>query len=232
MKAIIMAGGFGTRLRPLTNEIPKPMIPIIDKPIMLYIVELLKNYGYTEIGATLSYKPEMIIDYFKDGSDFGVKMSYFVETTPLGTAGSIKNAADFLGDNFLVVSGDAFTDIDLNEFAAYHFSHNALFTLACKRLDDTAGFGVLTEEGGAVTKFIEKPEVSRPGLVNTGIYMIDKRVLDLIPDGFYDFGKALLPALVGNGLFAYKTDRDWSDIGSLTSYYSTNYFVASQMAVN
>jgi mannose-1-phosphate guanylyltransferase/phosphomannomutase len=227
MKAIIMAGGLGTRLRPLTNGIPKPMVPIIDKPIMAYIIELLRRYGFDDIGVTLNYMPDSIVNYFKDGSDFGVKLTYFIENSPLGTAGSVKNAADFLSDDFLVMSGDSFTDIDLDELKAFHFEKKALFTLACKQNEKTYGFGVLEKgRGDQIVKFVEKPENGSPGLVNTGIYMINKAVLKLIPDGFYDFGKNLLPRLVGNGLYAYQTQCYWSDIGSLPSYYSTNYFVA------
>jgi NDP-sugar pyrophosphorylase family protein len=230
MKAIIMAGGLGTRLRPLTNEIPKPMVPIIDKPILQYIIELLRAYDFTEIALALNYKPEIIIDYFKDGAALGVRLKYFVESAPLGTAGCVKNAADFLGDDFLVMSGDSFTDVDLGELKDFHFRKNALFSLICKRMENTSGFGVLRlSRDGQISDFIEKPEGSGAGLVNTGIYMINKRVLELVPDGFYDFGKHLLPRLVGNGLFAYKTQRYWSDVGNLPSYYSTNRFVAENM---
>ena len=136
MKAIIMAGGLGTRLRPLTNEIPKPMVPIIDRPVMSYIIELLKNHGFTDIAVTLNYKPKIITDYFEDGARLGVRLRYYIETTPLGTAGSVKNAADFLDDDFLIMSGDAFTDMDLSDFARYHFMKKAIFTLACKYCDD------------------------------------------------------------------------------------------------
>ncbi|MDR2046974.1 MAG: nucleotidyltransferase family protein [Clostridiales bacterium] len=200
MKAIIMAGGLGSRLRPLTNEIPKPMVPIIDKPIMLYIIELLRAYDFNDIAVALNYKPDVIIDYFKDGSAFGVRLTYFIESSPLGTAGCVKNAADFLGDNFLAISGDSFTDIDLKAFSDFHFRKNASFSLACKRLENTLGFGVLeTERDGRIVKFIEKPDGGASGLVNTGIYIINKSVMDLIPDGFYDFGKDLLPKLADGG---------------------------------
>jgi mannose-1-phosphate guanylyltransferase/phosphomannomutase len=157
-------------------------------------------------------------------------LTYFIESTPLGTAGSVKNAADFLGDDFLVMSGDSFTDIDLEAFTDYHFKKNALFTLACKHCENTSGFGVLQKEpNGKILRFVEKPEDNRPGLINTGIYLINRRVTDIIPNGFCDFGRDILPRLVGNGLYAYKTDCFWSDIGSLASYYSTNYFVANHM---
>ena len=231
MKAIIMAGGLGTRLRPLTNEIPKPMVPIIDRPVMSYIIELLKNHGFTDIAVTLNYKPKIITDYFEDGARLGVRLRYYIETTPLGTAGSVKNAADFLDDDFLIMSGDAFTDMDLSDFARYHFMKKAIFTLACKYCDDAKGFGVLeSSPKGRVLRFVEKPEISVPGLINTGIYMVKRQVLDLIPDGFCDFGRDILPSLAAaEKLYAYKTDKYWSDIGSLPSYYSTNYFVAKNL---
>jgi NDP-sugar pyrophosphorylase family protein len=206
------------------------MVPIIDKPLLRYLVELLKAYGFTEVAVALNYKPQSIIDYFKDGSAFGVRLEYFIESEPLGTAGCVKNAGNFLGDDFLVISGDSFTDVDLNEFKDFHFRKNALFSVACKQFGNTSGFGVLRlARDGKIVDFIEKPEGNRPGLVNTGIYMINKRVLELIPDGFYDFGKNLLPRLVGNGLFACKVGGYWSDVGSLPSYYSTNRFVAENM---
>jgi NDP-sugar pyrophosphorylase family protein len=230
MKAIIMAGGLGTRLRPLTNDIPKPMVPVIDKPLLRYIIELLRAYDFTDVAVALNYKPEIIVDYFKDGTAFGVNLKYFVESVPLGTAGCVKNAVDFLGDDFLVMSGDSFTDVDLSEFKDFHFRKNALFSLVCKQLGNTSGFGVLRlSRDGQISDFMEKPEGNASGLVNTGIYMMNKRVLELVPDGFYDFGKNLLPRLVGNRLFAYKTQRYWSDIGSLPSYYATNRFVAENM---
>ena len=128
MKAIIMAGGEGSRLRPLTCDRPKPMVPVMDRPIMQHIVDLLKRHGFRDIGATLMYLPEDIKDYFGDGGDFGVRMQYFIEESPLGTAGSVKNAQEFLDQTFLVISGDALTDFDLTQIMSFHRSKQAAVT--------------------------------------------------------------------------------------------------------
>ena len=225
MKAIIMAGGVGSRLRPLTNNQPKPMVPIIDRPILYYIVNLLKANGITEIAMTLNYMPQKIINYFKDGSKFGVTIEYFIENEPLGTAGSIKNAEEFIDGTFVVISGDAFTNVSIKEAIDFHKRNNGIMTIVAKEVEDPNGFGVLkTDEKGRVTEFVEKPEMASGNLINTGIYVCDKKVLDYIPDGFYDFGRELLPSLIG-GLYAISTDKYWSDIGTLRSYYKTNSFV-------
>jgi mannose-1-phosphate guanylyltransferase/phosphomannomutase len=154
MKAIIMAGGEGTRLRPLTCNIPKPMMPIMDKPVMEYTVELLKKNGITDIGVTLQYLPDEITGYFGDGKDFGVNMRYFIEETPLGTAGSVKNAEAFLDDTFIVISGDALTDIDLSKAIAYHKKKQSMATLVLKEVPVPLEFGVVvTDNNGKVTGF-------------------------------------------------------------------------------
>jgi mannose-1-phosphate guanylyltransferase/phosphomannomutase len=228
MRAVIMAGGQGVRLRPLTNDRPKPMVHIIDKPVLQCIIELLREYEIREIAITLGYKKDIITDYFGDGSNFGVKLTYFIEETPLGTAGGVKAAEDFVTDDFLVLSGDSYTDIDLKEFVAFHKKSKAQITLASKYLDNTAGFGVLEcDYKGQVTKFVEKPEGNSAGIVNMGLYAMQKQVLNLIPENTpFDFGRQLLPSLVGS-LYTYQTDRYWSDIGTLPAYYLTNYHVAT-----
>lgn len=227
MQAVIMAGGAGNRLRPLTNEIPKPMVNIIDRPVMLYIIRHLKKHGIYDIGVTLNYKHEVITSYFGDGGNYGVRLKYFIENEPLGTAGSVKTAADFLDDNFLVISGDAFTEIDLDAFWGEHLRSKTVATLAVKEVDNTAGFGVVKVKNGIITEFIEKPAETTEKLVNTGIYMFKRDILQLIPDGFYDFGKNLFPLLTGK-MAAYRTDAYWSDIGTLERYYLTNLYVAQR----
>ena len=230
MKAIIMAGGKGSRLSPLTNDIPKPLVKIIDKPVMQCIIELLKSHNITEIGVTLGYKADKIIDYFGMGEDFGVNLTYFIENEPLGTAGSVKGALNFLSDTFLVISGDAYTDIDLSRAIEFHYAKNSSFTLISTPHQNPIGLGVLeTDHDGKITSFIEKPPIPKPSLINCGIYIIDKSVMNLVPDGFYDFGRELLPRLVGSDLYAYVTYDYWSDIGTLPSYYQTNYLVASRV---
>ena len=132
MKAVIMAGGEGTRLRPLTCNRPKPMVPIVNKPVMEHIIELLKKYELADVAVTLQYLPDMIKDYFGDGKEFGINLRYYVEDKPMGTAGSVKNAEEFLDDTFIVISGDALTDIDLKKAIDFHFSKGSIATLVLK----------------------------------------------------------------------------------------------------
>lgn len=143
MQAVIMAGGYGTRLRPLTNIIPKPMVPIIDQPVIEYIVKHLKKYGFEDIIITLGYKPEEIMSFLGDGSRYNVKIRYSIEETPLGTAGSVKSVYDMLNKTFLVISGDSFTNINLYEVAKYHTSHSKAITMVVKELDDVKGLALL-----------------------------------------------------------------------------------------
>ena len=158
MKAIIMAGGAGSRLRPLTCGRPKPIVPIMNKPVMAHIIELLKKNGITEIGVTLQYLPEKIENMFGDGSEYGVHMEYFIEDSPLGTAGSVKNAEEFLDDTFVVISGDALTDIDLTKAINFHKAKNTLCTLILKEVAVPLEYGiVVTDDNGKITRFLEKP---------------------------------------------------------------------------
>jgi len=226
MKAIIMAGGKGTRLQPLTNEIPKPMVKIIDRPILEHVIELLKKHNITQIGITLGHMYEIIMDYFGSGQRFGVEIKYFVEETPLGTAGGVKAAKDFLDGDFLVISGDCYTNMDLTKAIEYHRAKKSPFTIIATPHTNPVGLGVLDIDfEGRLATFVEKPEQVRPSLINTGIYIINKSVLDMIPEGFYDFGKQLLPRLIGDAFVSVTYDY-WSDIGTLPSFYYTNFLVS------
>ncbi len=226
MKAVIMAGGRGVRLRPLTDTVPKPMVPLIDKPVLEYALGSLKKNGVTDVAVTLGYMPEKITEYFGDGERFGMKLTYFYEKEPLGTAGGVKNAERFFDDTFLVLSGDAYTEIDLKRAISFHFSKRSPFTIVAQPHPYPIGLGTLEIDfENRISSFIEKPEVVRPALVNTGIYVIEKRILQMIPDGFYDFGKDLLPRLVGR-CYACVDYSYWSDIGTLSSYYETNKYLA------
>ena len=227
MKAVILAGGRGTRLMPLTKHLPKPLVPIVDKPVMWYILRLLKRAGVTEIGVTLGYLGEQIEERFGDGTDMGVKLTYFYEDTPLGTAGSVAHASSFLDQDFLVVSGDAYTDLDLEDLVAFHYEHGGLVTIASHYEEDASRYGVLTaDEGGLIRTFEEKPLNPTSHLVNMGIYVCDRRLLHFLPKGFCDFSRDVFPQLLGN-LFTKRCDCYWSDIGTLSSYYLTNYRVVS-----
>lgn len=226
MKAIIMAGGKGVRLRPLTNDIPKPMVKIIDKPVLQYIIELCRSHGITDIGITLGYRSECITDYFGNGDSLGVKLKYFFENEPLGTAGSVKSTRNFVSDDFIVLSGDAYTTIDIAKAIDYHKAKKSMFTLIATPHKNPVGLGILeTDHNGKISAFIEKPPESRPSLINCGIYIINKSVLDMIPDGAYDFGRQLIPRLIGSA-YAFVTYDYWSDIGTLPSYYYTNYLIS------
>ncbi len=227
MKAIILAGGRGSRLMPLTKHLPKPLIPIVDKPVMWYIIKLLQSAGVKEIGVTLGYLGEQIEKHFGSGEELGVKLTYFYESKPLGTAGCVKNAESYLDEDFFVVSGDAYTDIDLKELAAFHYERGGLITIASHYEQDASRFGVMTADGdGLITEFEEKPLRPTSHLVNMGIYVCDRRVLHFVPQGFCDFAKDVFPSLLGN-LFTKRCDCYWSDIGTLPSYYLTNYMVVS-----
>lgn len=231
MKAVIMAGGFGTRLMPLTENEPKPMVKLIDKPVLQYTIELLKKHGITDIAVTLAYLPEKIKSYFGDGSKFGVNLTYFTENEPLGTAGSVKQTRNFVSDDFFVISGDCYTEIDLSKAIDFHYSLNSSFTVVSQPKENPVGYGVLEVDiNHKITKFVEKPEGVKSGLINTGIYVLNKKILDEIPDGFYDFGKQLIPKLVGK-IYSYVDYSYWSDIGTLISYYETNAKIARDMLV-
>lgn len=226
MQAVIMAGGYGTRLRPLTNVIPKPMVPIIDKPIIEYIVKHLKKYGFDNIIITLGYKPQDIMSYLGDGSRYDVKITYSIEDEPLGTCGSVKAVYDMLDSTFLVISGDSFTNINLFEVAKFHATHPKAITMVVKHLDDVKGFGVVDfDADGDILSFVEKPEHSDGKFVNTGIYMIEKRIMKGVPQGKFDFSRDLFPAVLPQ-MKAYVMNEYWSDIGTLSSYYLTNNEVA------
>lgn len=224
MKAVIMAGGEGSRLRPLTCTRPKPMVPVMDRPCMEYIVDLLRAHGIREVGVTLQYLPDSITERFGDGSGFGVELRYFVEDLPLGTAGSVKNAASFLDETFVVISGDALTDCDLKEAYDFHKRKGALATLVLTSVSCPLEYGVvITDREGRITRFLEKPGWSEvfSDTVNTGIYILEPEVLGYIPEGeMVDFSKDLYPGLLARGepLYAFVTGGYWCDIGSIEAY--------------
>ncbi|MCF6408477.1 sugar phosphate nucleotidyltransferase [Pseudalkalibacillus salsuginis] len=224
MKAVIMAGGKGTRLRPLTCNLPKPMVPILEKPVMEYTIELLKKYGITEIAVTVQYLPEHIKEYFGNGSHFGVDLHYFEETTPLGTAGSIKNAESFLNERFIVISGDALTDFDLQTGINFHQEKEALVTIFMKQVENPLEYGVImTDKDQRIIRFFEKPSWNEvfSDTVNTGIYVLEPEVFNYLSAGVpTDFSKDLFPLLMKEHkpLYGYPAEGYWSDIGSLSQY--------------
>ncbi|WP_366923769.1 NDP-sugar synthase [Metallumcola ferriviriculae] len=233
IKAMIMAAGVGSRLEPLTHAVPKPMVPILDKPVMEYIVRLLKQHGVTDIIANLHYLPDKIKEYFFDGSDFGVKMHYSLEEELLGTAGGVKNNEWFLDETFIVISGDALTNIDITAAYAYHKRKQALATIVLKEVDDVSQFGVVAlDSQGKISQFQEKPapEQAISNLANTGIYIFEPEIFKYIPPAtFFDFGKDLFPKLVERELPFYGVDigHYWSDIGTILNYIQGNFDMAA-----
>jgi len=239
LKAIIMAGGEGSRLRPLTCGLPKPLVPVLNRPIMHYIINLLKKHRFSDIGVTLQYMPEEIRSHFGNGSEYGVNLSYYVEETPLGTAGSVKNAAAFLDSTFIVISGDALTDFDLSRAMAFHRDSGSLATLVLTRVAIPLEYGVvITGRDGKIVRFLEKPGWGEvfSDTVNTGIYILEPEVLDYIPPGQkFDFSKDLFPLLLKEGrpLFGAVLDGYWCDIGDLTQYLQAHFdFLSGKVNLN
>jgi mannose-1-phosphate guanylyltransferase / phosphomannomutase len=224
MKAVIMAGGKGTRLRPLTSNQPKPMISIVNKPCMEHIVDLLKRHGFEDVVVTLEYMPEVIQGYFGNGSEWGMNIEYSVEEEPLGTAGSVKDVEDRLKERFVIVSGDALTDVDLTEALSFHEERGAEATLVLKKVDDPSEFGIVTvAEDGRVTDFLEKPDEEEvfSYTANTGIYVLEPSVLKDIPEGQeYDWSKEQFPKMLeeGRSLYGYVMEGYWEDIGNIEQY--------------
>ena len=191
MKAVVMAGGAGSRLRPLTVDRPKPMVPIVNKPVMSHILDLLKRHGITDVVITLHYMAETIQDYFGDGQGLGMKIQYSIEETPLGTAGSVKQAQAMLDEPFVVISGDAVTDIDLSAVCQYHQDKGSLATLTLYRVANPLEYGVvIIDSEGRIKQFLEKPSWGEviSDTVNTGIYVLQPEVLDYFePEVSFDF---------------------------------------------
>ena len=229
MNAVIMAGGEGSRLRPLTGNVPKPMLPVANKPLMEHTIELLKAYGFAEICATVQFLSSVVRNYFLDGSDVGVSLSYSVEDVPLGTAGSVLNARDLISGTFLVISGDALTDLDLHSVVEFHKSRDAAATLVLKRMTDPLEFGiVLTDSSGRIERFLEKPSWGQvfSDTINTGIYVLEEEVLDLIPpEQPYDFSAELFPMMLDKGLplYGYVADEYWTDVGTNEAFIQAQW---------
>ena len=228
MKAVILAGGEGTRLRPLTSNQPKPMMPIANRPMMEHIVRLLADHGIDQIVVTVAFLANQIRTYFGDGSELGVEMRYATEDSPLGTAGSVRNAIDELDDTFLVISGDVLTDVDLTELIQAHRDSGALGTIALKRVTDPVEFGiVITREDGRIERFLEKPTWGQvfSDTINTGIYVLEPRIFDFIaPDEVVDFSGDVFPAALaaGESLYGHVIDGYWEDVGTLDAYLSAH----------
>ena len=242
MKAMILAAGKGTRVRPLTNEMPKPMIPIIGKPVMEYLIEELARHGFDEIMINVSHLPEKIENYFGNGARLGVEIGYSfeghiedgeIQSTALGSAGGLKRIQEFGGffdDTFLVVCGDALIDLDLTKAVREHWKSGAIASICTLAVEpeEVTDYGVVvSDKNGQITSFQEKPsaEEALSNKVNTGIYIFEPEVLDLIPSGEeYDIGSDLFPKIVEKGLKFHAIDLpfNWIDIGRISDYWEAN----------
>ncbi|MFL5825517.1 MAG: sugar phosphate nucleotidyltransferase [Thermoleophilaceae bacterium] len=216
MKAMVLAAGLGTRLRPITYEIPKPMVPVLDRPVMAHILKLLERQGFDEVIANLHYFPDTIRDYFGD------RIEYRYEEELLGTAGGVRNVADFFGDDLIVVvSGDALTDIDLNALVERHRSAGGIATLTVKKVEDTREYGVVIhDEEGRIQGFQEKPDPAEAlsDLGNCGIYCFNPEIFDYFPDKpFADWAQDVFPTLLEHDVpfYVHEIQEYWNDVGSL-----------------
>ncbi len=229
MKAVVMAGGEGTRLRPLTSNQPKPMVPIVGKPCIEHILELLRRHELNDVIVTLAFMPQAIRSYFGNGETLGMNVSYSVEESPLGTAGSVRQAVAGGDEPVLVISGDALCDIDLTSLLAFHRERKAAVTIALKSVENPLEFGiVVTDPDGRIERFLEKPSWGQvfSDTINTGIYVIEPEVLRHVPAGEpYDFSKQLFPLLLemGRPLYGYVADGYWQDVGDLGQYAQANF---------
>ncbi len=227
MKAVILAGGFGTRLYPITDKLPKPMVPVLGEPAMAHIITWLCKNGIYDAAVTLKYMPEQMIKAFND-CYCGVNLKYYTEDEPLGTAGGVKNAAEFFDGDIVVVSGDCICDFDLKAAYEFHRNKNAHLTVLLKTVEDPLSFGTaLCDNEGRIKSFSEKPswQQVKTNAVNTGIYIFNKNLLQLIPEGkFFDFSKDLFPYLLEKNfrVYGYEATGDWCDIGSLEEYRKCN----------
>jgi NDP-sugar pyrophosphorylase family protein len=228
MQALILAGGKGTRLRPLTMHTPKPIVPIANQPFLLYQLELLKRADVRDVILSLSYQPHKIEDKLGDGADYNVRISYAVESSPLGTAGAYRNAASLISETTVVFNGDVLTDIDMNEVIRFHREHQAVATIVLAPVPNPTAYGLVeTEKDGRVRRFLEKPKPEEVtcDTINAGIYILEPRVLDYVPEGepfMFEYG--VFPQLLDSKepFFAYIWRGYWRDIGTASSYLQAN----------
>ena len=224
MKALFLAGGMGTRLKPLTDDLPKPMVPIMGKPLLERNLLKLKNSGVDEIILSTSYKPHKIKEYFGDGAKMGLKIHYVCEDIPLGTGGAIKNAQEFFDDTFIIFNADILSNIDVTEMLKFHKEKHALATIAVTRVENPSQYGVIQyNEALYAESFIEKPKLSeaKSNYINAGIYIFEPQVLEEIPDSeVVSIERETYPLLLEKGypIAVYKSKEYWMDIGTIDKY--------------
>ncbi|MBI3920774.1 MAG: NDP-sugar synthase [Armatimonadetes bacterium] len=229
MKAMILAAGVGSRLDPLTRNLPKPMVPILNRPVVEHILRLLARHGFTDIMVNLHHLADQIRNDFGDGDRLGVRIHYSEESELLGTAGGVKKVADFFDDTFIVIGGDDLADIDLSTLIKFHKEKQSLATLALALVDDPSEYGVaLLNEHGRIARFVEKPkgEFLFSNTVNTGVYVFEPQIFHFIPqDRFFDFGRDVFPLLLQQKepFFGCLTANYWCDVGNLAQYRQAHF---------
>ncbi|MFC2154320.1 DUF5752 family protein [Candidatus Altiarchaeota archaeon] len=237
MKAVILAGGLGTRFRPLTFTKPKPMLPLINKPVIQHIIDFLKGHGIDEVIVTTNYLRDYVKSSLGDGVDQGIKLRYPFEESPLGTAGSVKNIGGMLDETFIVIQGDNITNVNLTELIKFHRSSGGLATVGLIPVEDTSQFGIAElEDNGRVKRFIEKPDKEEgfSNLANIGIYVLEPEALQLVPDNaFFDFSRDLFPALVEKEtIYGLEMDGFWVDVGQPEGYTKARDWLMTQITTN
>ncbi len=229
MQAIVLVGGEGTRLRPLTDDVPKPALTLVDRPFLAYMIEWLAAHGVTEVVLACGFLPDVLQEALGDGEHAGVRLTYVTEPERRGTAGAIRFAADVLGDDlderFLALNGDVLTDLDLTALTNAHREREARATIALHAVEDAAAYGLVAVDGdGRVTEFVEKTGEAVPGEINAGAYFLERSVLDLIPSGReVSIEREVFPLLVGDGLGALRLDGYWMDIGTPERYLQASW---------
>src|SRR5437868_13647816 len=238
MKGLILAGGKGTRLRPLTINTPKPIVPVANSPFLLYQVDLMQSGGIEEIILSLSYQPRKIEDLLKDGTDYGVRIRYAVEATPLGTGGAFKNAEEHIDSATVVFNGDVMTSIDLAAVVAHHKQKKAIATIVLTRVENPSAYGLVeTNADGWIQRFIEKPgpDEITCNTINAGIYILEPAVLKYMPKGEpYSFERGLFPTLLEHKepVLSFVVDKYWIDIGTPQKYLEVHHDILSQKFVS
>jgi NDP-sugar pyrophosphorylase family protein len=228
MQAVILAGGKGTRLRPLTLHTPKPVVPLVARPFLFYQLDLLRHADVTDVTLGLSYQPQKIEDVFGDGSHYGLRIRYRVESQPLGTAGAVKNVEDLIGKTAVVLNGDILTDVDLNAVREFHRARQAAVTIVLTPVENPSAYGLVeVAPNGRVQRFLEKPKGDQitTNTINAGIYIIEPGVLEHIPDGeVVSFEYDVFPGLLEQGVpvYGYVAERYWIDIGTPQRYLTAN----------
>jgi mannose-1-phosphate guanylyltransferase len=229
MKAVILSGGFGTRLRPLTINTPKSMVPVLNIPFLEYFIKRLKAHKVSDIALAVSYLAEPIKAYFGDGSRFDVKLSYTIEETPLGTAGAVKNAGGFIDEPTLVFNGDIFTDLDITAMMENHKQNKAMLTIALTPVEDPTSYGLVeTDNRNKIVRFLEKPNPDEitTNMINAGTYILEPGVMSLIPSQTNcSFERDIFPLLLREkkDVFAYPANSYWIDIGKPENYFQLHY---------